>query len=228
MLELFAWSGATVAVYFAAKSLYRWRPRWWLVPLPVTCAVLAGALLLLHVPYGDYSEATQWLAALLGPATVAFAVPIHQHRALIRKQWRALLLAMLAGSLTSILTGWGLASVLGVGGELRLSLLPRSLSTPFAMSVSGEIGGIPEMTALFVVATGLLGALIGDFLLLVLPLRSALARGALLGVGAHGSGTAKAYEVGAQEGSVAGLTMVLVGLLNVLLAPLLVYLAGAF
>jgi putative effector of murein hydrolase len=78
----------------------------------------------------------------------------------------------------------------------------------------------------FVVLTGLVGALIGDFMLLYLPLRSALARGALLGMGAHGAGTAKAYEVGRQEGSIAGLTMVLVGLLNVLIAPLLMALTG--
>src|SRR5690606_5346239 len=101
------------------------------------------------------------------------------------------------------------------------SLLPRSISTPFAMEVSGEIGGIPQLTAIFVVLTGVLGAALGDIVLAWLPLRSALARGALLGVGAHGAGTAKAHMIGREEGSIAGLVMVLVGLMNILVAPVL-------
>jgi predicted murein hydrolase (TIGR00659 family) len=225
-LQVVVWSAATVGIYFAAKFVHGRLRRWWTMPLAITSIVLCAALLLLHVPYGQYSQATNWLPALLGPVTVSFAVPIYQHRELIRRQWRVLLLAMIAGSLTAVVSGWLLASALGVDGELRLSLLPRSISTPFAMSVSDDIGGIPELTAVFVVLTGLVGALIGDFMLLYLPLRSALARGALLGMGAHGAGTAKAYEVGRQEGSIAGLTMVLVGLLNVLIAPLLMALTG--
>lgn len=224
--QVVAWSAATVGIYFAAKFVHGRLRRWWTMPLAITSAVLCGTLLLLHVPYGQYSQATYWMPALLGPVMVSFAVPIYQHRGLIRRQWRVLLLAMIAGSLTAVASGWLLASALGVDGELRLSLLPRSISTPFAMSVSGAIGGIPELTAAFVVLTGLTGALIGDLMLLYLPLRSALSRGAVLGMGAHGAGTARAYEVGQQEGSIAGLTMVLVGLLNVLIAPLLVALTS--
>jgi len=226
LLQAVLWSAATLAVYFAAKAAYRRHRRWWLMPILPTSLVLGAMLLLLHVPYPQYSQATHWLAGLLGPATVAFAVPIYQHRALVRRQWRVLLLAMLAGSATAVVTGWLLASALGLDGALRLSLLPRSISTPFAVSVSDDIGGIPELTAVFVVLTGLLGGVVGDLMLARLPLRSPLARGAALGIAAHGAGTARAYEVGQQEGSVAGLTMVLVGLLNVLLAPLLVALAG--
>ena len=103
---------------------------------------------------------------------------------------------------------------------MRLSLLPRSISTPFAMTISGEIGGTPDLTAVFVVVTGIVGAILGEVFVNCLPLHSPLARGVLLGVGAHGAGTAKAHEIGRQEGSVAGLVMVLVGLFNVLLAPL--------
>lgn len=224
-LQVVVWSAATVGVYFAAKAIHQRLHRWWSMPLLITSAVLCAALLLLHVPYDEYSDATRWLPALLGPVTVSFAVPIYQHRSLIRRQWRVLLLVMVAGSLTAVASGWVLASALGVDGELRLSLLPRSISAPFAMSVSDDIGGIPELTGVFVALTGLAGAVIGELMLLFLPLRSALARGTLLGMGAHGAGTARAYEVGPQEGSIAGLTMVLVGLLNVVIAPLLMAVA---
>ena len=118
-----------------------------------------------------------------------------------------------------MITGWCLATFLGLDGALRLSLLPRSISTPFAMEVSGDIGGIPDLTAVFVVITGVLGAVLGEIMLARLPVASSLARGAALGMGAHGAGTAKAHEIGTEEGSVAGLIMVLVGLLNVLVAP---------
>jgi putative effector of murein hydrolase len=114
-----------------------------------------------------------------------------------------------------------MARLFDLNDVLRLSLLPRSISTPFAMTISGDIGGIPDLTALFVVVTGVTGAAVGDILLKVLPVHTALARGALFGMGAHGAGVARASQIGAEEGSIAGLVMVLVGLVNVLAAPLL-------
>jgi predicted murein hydrolase (TIGR00659 family) len=211
----------SLGLYLAAKRLHRRWPRWWLMPLAVTPVLLVIAVLSLHASYRDYIRGTGWLVALLGPAMVAFAVPIYEHRALIRREWPVLAAGMLAGTATAVLSGWGLATVVGLDGAIRLSLLPRSISTPFAMEVSGEIGGIPQLTAIFVVLTGVLGAALGDIVLAWLPLRSALARGALLGVGAHGAGTAKAHMIGREEGSIAGLVMVLVGLMNILVAPVL-------
>ncbi len=215
------WSAVTVALYFACKRLHRRWPRSWLMPIAITPILLAIVVLSLHASYRDYIRGTGWLVALLGPATVAFAVPIYEQRALIRSHWPVLLAGMIAGSATAILTSWGFATLLGLDGALRLSLVPRSISTPFAMAVSDDIGGIPDLTAVFVVLTGILGAIMGEALLTRLPLRSSLARGALFGVAAHGAGTAKAQQVGQAEGAVAGLVMVLVGLLNLLAAPLL-------
>jgi predicted murein hydrolase (TIGR00659 family) len=217
------WSAATIAFYLAAKVLYRRWHRWWLAPLAVAPALLIVAVLSLHTSYPNYIRGTHWLVALLGPATVAFAIPIYQQRALIRRQWPVLAVGVFAGSATAMLSAWVLASVLGLDGALRLSLLPRSMSTPFAMAVSGDIGGVPDLTAVFVVITGVVGAALGEIMLAWFPIGSALARGAFLGVGAHGAGTAKAHEIGREEGSIAGLVMVLVGLLNVLIAPLLAH-----
>jgi predicted murein hydrolase (TIGR00659 family) len=219
LVQAIAWSVATILLYFGAKRLHRRWPRWWLMPLGVAPALLMIAALALHVSYRDYIRGTHWLVALLGPATVAFAVPIYEQRALIRRRWPLLLVGMIAGSLTAVLTSWVLAYMLGIDGALRLSLLPRSMSTPFAMEVSGEIGGIPDLTAIFVVLTGLFGAAVGDVVLARLPLRSKIAKGASFGMGAHGAGTARAHELGREEGAIAGLVMVLVGLMNVALAP---------
>ncbi|MGJ5208035.1 LrgB family protein [Bradyrhizobium sp. HKCCYLR20261] len=224
LVQAAVWSLATILLYLLAKRVHRRWPRWWLMPLAVAPALLMIAALALNVSYRDYIRGTHWLVALLGPATVAFAVPIYEQRALIRRRWPLLLAGMIAGSLTAVATSWALAYMLGIDGELRLSLLPRSMSTPFAMEVSGEIGGSPDLTAVFVVLTGIIGAAVGDIVLARLPLRSTLAKGALFGVGAHGAGTARAHQIGREEGAIAGLVMVLVGLMNVALAPLIIQL----
>ncbi len=217
------WSVLTIGLYAVVKRMYRrWR-KWWLMPLALTPLLVGVVLLLLHGTYHDYLRSAGWLVALLGPATVAFAIPIYDQRALIRRQWPVLAIGMVAGSATALATGWLFATLLGLDGTLRLSLLPRSISTPFAMEVSGDIGGFPDLTAFFVVLTGVVGAIIGEVMLAWLPVRTALARGALFGVAAHGAGTAKAHELGREEGTIAGLVMVFAGLASVLLAPLVAY-----
>ncbi|WP_051906675.1 MULTISPECIES: LrgB family protein [unclassified Sulfurospirillum] len=103
----------------------------------------------------------------------------------------------------------------------RLSLLPRSISTPFAMLISGEIGGTPELTALFVILTGIFGASFGQLVLYWLPLKSKMSLGASFCLAAHVAGSSKAYELDTEVGTIAALVMVLTGIFNVLLAPLL-------
>lgn len=215
------WSLATLGSYVAARLLARLRNAWWTSPLIVAPALLLALAIGLHATYHDYFRATRWLVAMLGPVTVAFALPIYQQRALIKKHWPVLLVGVFVGSASAMASAWGLAGLLGVPGDMRLSLMPRSISTPFAMTVSGDIGGAPELTAVFVVMTGVVGAAVGEALIKLIPLRSSLARGALFGMGAHGSGAAKARLIGNEEGSVAGLVMVLAGVLNVAVAPLL-------
>jgi predicted murein hydrolase (TIGR00659 family) len=214
------WSVATVASYLLACRIHRRWPQWWLSPLALAPGLLILAALSLRTSYAQYLHGTGWLITLLGPATVAFAVPIYERRALIRQYWPVLGLGVLVGSTVAMVSSWLLAGLLQLNGEVRLSLLPRSMSTPFAMAVARDLGGSPEMTAVFVVVTGVLGAALGEALLTRLSLRSALARGALLGMGAHGVGTARAHQIGQEEGAVAGLVMVFTGVLNVLAAPL--------
>ncbi|WP_043311402.1 LrgB family protein [Pseudomonas sp. ML96] len=218
------WLGLTLAAYLFSRWAYRRSGRYLLSPLLLVPAVLLAVAVPLHTDYAEYSSNTHLLMALLGPATVAFAVPIWQQRALLARHWPALLLGMLAGSAVAIASSWWLANALALDGEVSRSLVPRSITTPFAMPVAQSLGGVPELAAIFVMLTGTFGALVGGLLLKWLPLRTALARGALFGVGAHGAGVARAQEVGREEGTVAGLVMVLMGLLNLFAAPLLLIL----
>ncbi len=129
---------------------------WWLTPLAVTPLLLMALLIGMNENYRSYFGATHWLVALLGPATVAFAIPIYQQRATIRRYWPVLLVGVVMGSSSAMLSAWGLAHLLGLNDAISLSLMPRSMSTPFAMTVSGDIGGTPDLTAIFVVITGVL------------------------------------------------------------------------
>ncbi|QJP93910.1 LrgB family protein [Pseudomonas fluorescens] len=215
------WLAFTLLAYLLSRWLYRRTGRYVLSPLILVPALLLALAVPMHTAYAEYSSNTHWLMLVLGPVTVAFAVPIWQQRRLLVRHWSALLLGMLAGSVASIATSFGLARALALDSSVTLSLVPRSITTPFAMPLAQDLGGVPELTAVFVMVTGVFGAMLGGVLLKWLPLRSALARGALFGVGAHGAGVSRAHEVGGEEGSVAGLVMVLTGLLNLFAAPLL-------
>ena len=106
-LQAIFWSAATIALYLGARAIYRRWPRWWLMPLAIAPLALIMTALALHTSYRDYSRGTHWLVSLLGPVTVAFAVPIYEKRGLIRRHWRVLAAGMLLGSATSMLTAWG-------------------------------------------------------------------------------------------------------------------------
>ncbi|HKT95114.1 MAG TPA: LrgB family protein [Paraburkholderia sp.] len=214
----------TVALYFASKALYARFRSPWLTPLVAVPAVLGAIVLALHIPYPVYFQDTRWLMWLLGPATVAFAVPIYEYRELLKRHWISLAVGVTVGIVVAVGGSLALAKLLHLSPELQRSLMTRSVSTPFALAVSDKIHAPRDLTALFVIATGVCGMLFGELVLGVVPLRTRLARGALFGAAAHGVGTAKARELGSEEGVVASLTMMIAGVVMVLLAPALGFL----
>lgn len=211
----------TVVLYFASKWLYARFPKPWLTPLLTVPVVLAAIVLVLHIPYPVYFRDTRWLMWLLGPATVAFAVPIYEYRDLLKRHWISLAVGVTVGIVVAVGGSLTLAKLLHLSPELQRSLMTRSVSTPFALAVSDKIHAPKDLTALFVIATGVCGMLFGELVLALVPLRTRLARGALFGAAAHGVGTAKARELGSEEGVVASLTMMIAGVTMVLLVPLL-------
>jgi len=214
----------TVVLYFASKALYARFRSPWLTPLVAVPVVLGMIVLALHIPYPVYFEDTRWLMWLLGPATVAFAVPIYEYRELLKRHWISLAVGVTVGIVVAVGGSLALAKLLHLSPDLQRSLMTRSVSTPFALAVSDKIHAPRDLTALFVIATGVCGMLFGELVLAFVPLRTRLARGALFGAAAHGVGTAKARELGNEEGVVASLTMMIAGVVMVLLAPALGFL----
>ena len=213
----------TVGLFYANQALHRRYPRIWLLPAICTSAILIAIVELSATPFPLYFADTRWLPWLLGPATVAFALPVYQYRALVREHWLALSLGSCAGIAASLGSTLLLDRVLGLHGSLAQSLLARSVSTPFALEATRHLGGSAQLTGVFVIITGLFGILLGEMLLGLVPLRMRIARGAPFGAAAHGFGLTAARMIGPQEGAVASLTMIFSGVLMVLLAPLLAH-----
>lgn len=213
----------TVALYFAIKPFYLRRPRIWLSPAIVVPALTIALLLAAHIPYAAYVADTRWMVWLLGPATIAFAVPIYEHRAIVRRHWLALALGVVAGTLVAMVSARLLAEAFHFNTEITRSLMARSVSTPFAVAVVSRTGGSADLVSLFTVMTGLIGMMAGDTVLALLRLRSPVAQGASLGAAAHGFGTARARQRHTEEGVVASLTMVLAGIVMVIAGPALTH-----
>jgi predicted murein hydrolase (TIGR00659 family) len=223
-LVALAWFALTVVLYLASKALYRHHPRWWLMPMLAVPVILIACLLASHQSFAVYFADTRWLVWMLGPATVAFAVPIYEYRTLIRRHWLALAVGVVVGIAAAVTSSVLLARLFGLSADLQASLAPRSVSTPFAMAVAPRLGGSPDLTAVFVVLTGVFGMLAGELMLALLPLRSRLAKGALFGASSHGAGTAKAMEIGQEEGVVSSLVMMISGVATVFAEPLIAHL----
>ncbi|MBK1884377.1 LrgB family protein [Luteolibacter pohnpeiensis] len=221
LAEAAIWCLVTLAVYAGSRKLHQKFGRWWSSPLLLTWTVCGIAIVATHTTYHEYLEGTHWMVWLLGPATVAFAIPIHRHREMVRRHWLLLAIGVSVGCILAVSSSWLLAWGFGLSPQLRASLLPRSITTPLAMDASSRLGGSPELTAVFTALTGLFGAAIGENLLKILPVTSSLARGALFGMGAHGAGVAKATELGQEEGVIASLIMILAGQLTVIVVALI-------
>ena len=210
----------TLALYFANKRLYRRFHRLPLMPLVFTPILLVLILVFGHISYQNYMGEAHWLLWLLGPATIAFAVPVYDNLAVINRHWMSLTAGVTTAVVVAVTSSVWLARLFTLPDEIQRSLAVRSITTPFALAAAKPIGGQPELVALFVVITGVFGMAVGDALFMRLAIREGMAKGAGFGAASHGAGTARSYELGPQEGVVASLVMMLSGVVMVLAAPL--------
>ncbi len=217
------WLTVTLAAYVAAQWLYE---RAGLNPLlnPVAIAVvlLVALLTATGTEYQTYFEGAQFVHFLLGPATIALAIPLYSHFGKVRAVVVPMLVALLAGAVTAVVSAVGIAALLGASFETLASLAPKSVTTPIAMGISERIGGLPSLTAVLVILTGILGAMLATPVLNLIGITDWKARGFAAGVAAHGIGIARAFHVSEVAGTFAGIAMGLNGLLTAFLVPLLI------
>lgn len=190
-------------------------------PVAIAVLVLATLLWVTGTPYTTYFEGAQFVHFLLGPATVALAVPLFEQLPRLRRLWLPLLGALVAGSVaaavTAVLVGWAL----GASRATLASLAPKSVTSPVAMGIAEKIGGIPSLTAVLVAATGIIGAASARSLFNAMRITDPTVRGFALGTAAHGIGTARAFQVSDEMGAFAGLAMGLSALFSAVALPLL-------
>ncbi|MBR0568506.1 LrgB family protein [Azoarcus sp. L1K30] len=210
----------TLIAYQAAFQIYK-RVGFHPLANPVLLAVamLAGVLLLTGTPYSTYFDGAQFVHFLLGPATVALAIPLHAQWPRLKTMAGPLLISLAAGSLTAALSAYAIGAVLGASRESLMSLAPKSVTTPIAMAVAERLGGLPSLTAVLVIMTGILGAVGARYVYRLLRIDDHAVRGFAIGIASHGIGTARAFQVSEQAGAFAALAMGLNGLLTAVSLP---------
>jgi predicted murein hydrolase (TIGR00659 family) len=209
----------TVIIYFLAKRLYQYKPIMLLSPLIITPVALVFLLITTRTKFESYNEGAHWLSDMLQPATIAFAIPLSKHFALVKKHAAEILLSVLTGSAVAVASTLWIAKALELNEQLIYSLLPHSATTPIAISVSQSIGGIPTITAVAVMITGIFGSLIGPYMIRICNIRNHVAQGVLLGTSAHGAGTSKAFEFSGISGTVSSISMILTAVITLFITP---------
>ncbi len=217
------WLTATVLAYLCADAVARrlGNPPW-ANPVLISVLLIAPVLWFTQTNYATYFEGAQFIHFLLGPATVALALPLWDNRDTIRKSVAPILLALLAGSIVAAGSAILLARAFGLPSEVILSLAPKSTTAPVALGISEAVGGLPALTAVLVILTGIIGAMTVTPLMNLLQIQDWRARGFAVGVAAHGIGTARAFQVNPVAGAYAGIAMALNALLTSLIVPVLV------
>jgi len=209
----------TLGIYVGATWVYQKTKFALLHPVLVTIAVIIALLLIFKVDYLTYQKGSHLIDFMLGPSVVALGYTLYTQIASIKENLVSILTALFVGSITGIGSVLILAKMLGSSHALAVTLAPKSVTTPIAMAISERFGGIPSMTAIVVIAIGIVGGIAGPWILRILKVDSKIAIGLALGASAHGLGTARAMELGAVEGAIGGLAIGIMGLMTALIAP---------
>lgn len=217
------WLTATLVAYVAADALAAALKRHPLAnPVLIAVVLVAALLLATGTDYPTYFAGAQFVHFLLGPATVALAVPLFRYLPHVRRTAVPMAVALVVGSVTAIASAVLLAMAFGLDRASVLALAPKSSTAAIAMGVAEQTGADPALTAVLVILTGITGAIVVTPLMNALRLKNYAARGFAAGLASHGIGTARAFQVSPLAGTFAGIALGLNGLLTALLVPVVI------
>ncbi len=216
----------TLVTFRLAELLYRRSGFILFNPVFVSICAIIAILKVSQISYADYARGGDLILFLLGPSVVALAVPLWQRREQVLKRKLPILAGVCAGALASIASAAGTAWLLGASPEVVLSLVPKSVTTPIAIGISEQIGGIVPLTAALVVLTGCLGAICGPEFCRLIGIRKPTSLGLAIGTASHGIGTARVLAEDRLAGAVSGLAIGLNGLTTAVVVPLLWFVFG--
>jgi predicted murein hydrolase (TIGR00659 family) len=211
--------GITVILYWVSLHLHSRYP--WANPLITASAALVLLLYMLHIPYAHYRIGGDMFSYLLGPATIALGVPMYKQGIKLKGSLRRLLVVVLAGSIVGMITAGVVAWMCGASHQVIMSAIPKSVTTPIAIEVSEELHGNPSITAAMVLLSGLLGSVVGPWVLRMAHILHDHAIGAAIGTSSHALGTASLIRQSEVQGSVSSLAMAMAGIVTSVLAMLM-------
>ena len=215
-----AYAGVTISL--TAYALGAWLKRKFgfafFNPLLISIIVTIIALVGTGVDYDTYNKGAQYLTWLLTPATVCLAIPLYEEWELLKNNAKAVILGVLAGVITSLVTVYVCAKIMGLNHQNYVSLLPKSITTAIGMGVSEELGGYVTITVAVIIITGVIGNILGEAICKLFRIKEPISKGLALGTAAHAIGTAKAMELGDVEGAMSSLSIAVAGILTVVFA----------
>jgi len=193
-------------------------------PVAIAIILVATVIQSIDMPYSSYFEGAQFIHFLLGSATVSLAIPIYRGLSSLKGRSIPLLFSLIAGGLVSIFSAVNIAKLLGADVSITGAMYPKSVTAPIAMGIAERIGVSPTLTAIFAVATGILGAILAPFVLNALNMKHWWQRGFAIGIGAHGIGTSRAFSIHHEAGTYASLAMGMNGVISAVAIPIIYHL----
>lgn len=214
--------GVTVGVYALSRRAFARYGYALLSPVFLSTLSIIAVLSSARIPYAGYAPAEQLMTALLGPAVVALALPLYRHRDTLLRLLPTALAGIATGSAVSLATAMAVARAAGLDRVTVLSIAPKSVTAPVAVEISRIVGGDAALTAAFVITTGVLGSMLGPWVLTRIRIVDPVARGLAVGTAAHGQGTAMMLQEGETQGALSGVAMALAAALVSIVAPCVV------
>ncbi|WP_455661736.1 LrgB family protein [Pradoshia sp.] len=218
----------TIIIFLFMKKLYVSYPFTFLTPILTSTIVIVILLNLFGISYDTYMTGGSWMNQLLGPAIVGLAFPLYSQRKVLADNKYAILSGVFCGVLAGMVSGIALAMAAGINEKVLYSILPKSFTTPIAIELSSQAGGIPSMTAIFVMFAGLSGAVLGPQFLRFMKITSPVSIGIAMGCASHAIGTSKSSELGLTAFSMSSVSMTLSAVMGSFLSPIILQLYHSF
>lgn len=217
------WAVVISLLTYELGNLLQKKTKWAIFnPLLVAMFLIISFLTIFRMDYSIYQEKTKYISFLLTPATVCLAIPLYEKMQILKKNWKAILVGIGGGVLTSMCAVLGMAKLMKMSYEQYVTLLPKSITTAIGIGVVREFGGYETITVAAIILTGIVGNICAEPVCRIFKIKNPIAKGVAIGTGAHVIGTTKAMEMGEIEGAMSSLSIVVAGMMTVLLAPLFI------